>query len=90
MTGLRPQPICFVEDFALILSGLWSAIALWGPKAGADQPMVAQAVKRVNRLRLRFLALVAAFRRGLPPCDRQANQGRDEDLVAWAESAHSP
>ncbi|MBV8401567.1 MAG: hypothetical protein JOZ17_23015 [Acetobacteraceae bacterium] len=59
-----PQPKCFVEDFALILSGLWSAIAPWQVDAGADLPSVAQAMKRVNRLRLRFLALVAAFRAG--------------------------
>jgi hypothetical protein len=56
--------MCFVEDFALILSGLWSAIAPWQVNAGAELPKVTQAMKRVNRLRLRFLALVAAFRTG--------------------------
>ena len=71
----RPTPMCFVEDFALILSGLWSAIAPWGPKAGADQPIVAQAMKRVNRLRLRFLALVAAFRAGRLRPPRPARHG---------------
>ena len=75
MPRLRPKPMCFVEDFALILSGLWSAIAPWGPKAGADQPMVAQAMKRVNRLRLRFVALVAAFRAGRLRPPRPARPG---------------
>jgi hypothetical protein len=78
MHGPRPQPICFVEDFSLILSGLWSAIAPWGPKAGADQPVVAQAMKRVNRLRLRFLALVAAFRAGRL---RRPRLGRHRDVA---------
>jgi len=48
---------------------LCGAIAARGPKAGADLPLIAPALRRVGRLSARFLAVVAAFRAGrlIPP-----------------------
>ena len=50
--------------FDQILRGLCGAIAARWPKAGADLPLIAPALRRVGRLNARFLAVVAAFRAG--------------------------
>ena len=64
MSWLRPQPTCFAEIFALILSGLQKAMGAAQTKVFVDPDLVYRTWNRISRLSARFLALVAAFRAG--------------------------